>query len=130
MLPLLLLAVVFFFLVMGAAVFVFCEITPPLRKYGLSAALWCAMWGPCSLAWMMLGGLVLLANSAAMQAARMKRFNLPDLPHGVGVGYVVLGLLGTLMVATMVAWIHQVMVRQMTFALFRIYAGFGFSRGR
>jgi hypothetical protein len=123
MLPLLLLAVVFFFLVVGAAAFVFCVLMPPLRKYSLSAALWCATWGPCSVAWIMLAGLVMVANDLAMQAAQARRFHLPNLPNNLGVGYAVLGLLGMLLVATPVAWIHQMLVRQMTFALFRIYAG-------
>jgi hypothetical protein len=123
MLPLLLTGVVFAFLVVGAVVFVFCGLVPPLRKYGLSAALWCAMWGPSSVAWLLFAGLGLVANGFAMRAAQTRRIHLPDLPHNIGTGYAVLGIIGAIFLATIIAWIHQVVIRQMTFALFRIYAG-------
>jgi hypothetical protein len=123
MLPLLLMGVVFAFLVVGALVFVFCGLVPPLRKYGLSAALWCAMWGPSLVAWLLLAGLGLVANGFAMRVAQTRRIHLPDLPHNIGTGYAVLGIIGAILLATIIAWIHQVVIRQMTFALFRIYAG-------
>jgi hypothetical protein len=123
MLPLLLVSVVFLFLVVGAAVFVFCALVPPLRKYGLSAALWCATWGPSSVAWLLFAGLGLVASGVAMQVAQTRNLHLPDLPHGIGTGYLVLGISGTIVIATIIAWIHQVVIRQMTFALFRIYSG-------
>jgi len=123
MLPLLLMGVVFAFLVVGAVVFVFCGLVPPLRKYGLSAALWCAMWGPSLVAWLLFAGLGLVANGFAMRAAQTRRIHLPDLPHNIGTGYAVLGIIGAILLATIIASIHQIVIRQMTFALFRIYAG-------
>jgi hypothetical protein len=123
MLPLLVLSIIFLFLAIGASVFVICGVLPQLRKYGLSAALWCATCGPCVVLWMLFGGLAMVANALAMQAAKTKNLRLPVLPNGIGTGYIALGLIGTVVVATVVAWVHQAAIRKMTFALFRIYAG-------
>ena len=113
---------VFLFLVVGAAVYVICGLVPPLRKFALSAALWCAVWGPCMVAWLALTGLILAANGLAMEAAKAKHIALPALPN-LWTGYGVLGLAAIVLAATAVAWLHQVVVRRMTLALFRIYAG-------
>jgi hypothetical protein len=123
MLPLLILMMLFAFLAMGAFVFVLRATAPPLRKYSLSAALWCATLGPCSVVWTVGAGLALVANGIAMQAAQTRSIHLPELPKGIGPGYIVFGLVGSLFTATVVAWVHQKAIRQMTFALFRIYAG-------
>jgi hypothetical protein len=117
-------AIVFFFLAIGAAIFVLCGLVPPLRKYALSSALWCAVWGPCTVAWLILGGTVLVANHLAMDVAQTKHFHLPDLPpRGSWIAYAVLYLLATMLMATLAAWAHQFIVHRITFALFRIYAG-------
>lgn len=47
MLPLLFAMIVFFFLLLGSLVFVVCILAPQTRRFALSAALWCALWGPC-----------------------------------------------------------------------------------
>ena len=122
MLPLVLLGIVFFFLVVGACVFVLCAFAPPSRKYALSAALWFATWGPCTVALLMLAGLGLIANALVLSFAQAKSFNLPHLPGVVGPAYAVAGILGTFVVATTLAWLHQLLIRQMTLALFRMYA--------
>jgi hypothetical protein len=113
---------VFLFLVVGAAVYVICGLVPPLRKFALSAALWCAVWGPCMVAWLTLTGLILGAHGVAMEAAKAKHIALPALPN-LWTGYGVFGLVAIVFVVTVVAWLHQIVVRRMTYALFRIYAG-------
>ena len=122
MLVILLAAVVFLFLAIGAAVFVVCGLVPPLRRFGLSAALWCAAWGPCMVAWILFGGLALVASGFAMQAAHEGNLNLPSLPKDISVGYIIAGVLAAVFVASVLAWLHQVVIHRMTFALFRIYA--------
>jgi len=123
MLVLLCVGIVFFFLVIGAAVFVLCSLARPLRRYALSSALWCAVWGPCTVAWLMLGGLVLVANRLAMAAAETRRFHLPSLPpKGSWIAYLAAYVICTALTATIVASAHQFIVHRMTLPLFRIYA--------
>jgi hypothetical protein len=123
MLPILCAMIVFLFLMLGATVFVFCSMVPRLRKFALSAALWCAVWGPCTVAWMLVGGVALFADGLAMSAAESRHVHLPSQPNAIPVSYLVLGILGTLIVATLSARLHQMIIHRMTFALFRIYTG-------
>jgi hypothetical protein len=122
MLPLLFLAIVFLFLTLGAIVFILCTLIPPLRRYALSAALWCAFWGPCTAAWLILAGLLAIASRYVMQTAATRHLHLPTWPSGTAPTYAVLAILLTLAAATIAAILHQLLARQMTFALFRIYA--------
>ena len=122
MLPLLFALVIFFFLVVGAVLFLACVAMRPLRRYALSAALWCAAWGPCSVALMFLAGLAFVAQALIPQIGAIERLHAPHLPKALGWGYVVLGTVGTATVATGLAWLHQVVARRITFALFRLYA--------
>ncbi len=123
MLPLLIAAIIFAFLAVGAVVFVLCALIPPLRKYSLSAALWCAVWGPCSVAWLILAGLAVVANGFAMQSTRLGHLSLPATPHQLWTGYGVFALICMASLATIAAVVHQWLVHRMTLALFRIYAG-------
>lgn len=123
MLPLLCAAIVFLFLAMGAIVFAICGLIPPLRRYSLSAALWCAAWGPRTVAWIVLTGLVLIANGMAMQAAQSGHLQLPEISKQLWTVYGIAGLLGIAITATAVSVVHQWLIHRITFPLFRIYAG-------
>ncbi len=121
MLFLLLAMMCFLFLVLGAATFSICGLVPPLRRFALSAALWCAAWGPLMTGWILLAGLALLADGLAKDAIKADPLHfLAD--RLAGWTYLWLAVLGTAAAASFVAWLHQIAVRRMTFALFRIYA--------
>jgi len=108
----------FAFLAVGALVFVACVALPPVRRIALSAALWCAMWGPCLIVWMTLAGMVgIAAIVGADHGIRPIEWQ-----RGFGLGLGTVAILSTAVVATVTAWLHQILIRRMTFALFRIYA--------
>jgi hypothetical protein len=107
----------FFFLTVGAVVFLVCVTTPVLRRFALSAALWCAVWGPCAIAWLLMAGMVAFAGDYGMRHIDMQRLHFPEWRRGFGLGLFWLAVLTTAMVASAVAWIHR-----MTFQLFRVYA--------
>jgi hypothetical protein len=114
--------IIFAFLFLGAIIFLACILAPPARRYALSAALWCAVWGPCSVGLMTLAGLGLVAQAFITKAGDLERFHAPRLLAAFGWGYLILGILITALVATAAAWLHQAITRRMTFALFRLYA--------
>jgi hypothetical protein len=120
MLVLVFLWVVLFFLAVGVAVFGIFVAIPGVRPYALSAALLCACWGPCIVALEMLAGLTIAAQGLAAHHWGRESIPVPGMP--VWSVYAALGLVGTLLLATAVAWLHQMLVGRMTFALFRIYA--------
>jgi hypothetical protein len=122
MLLLLFAAIIFIFLAIGSLVFVACVFVRPTRKYALSAALWCAVWGPCSVGLMTLAGLGLVATAFIAKDGDVQSFHAPKLLAAFGWGYLIVGVLITMAVATGVAWIHQKVVRRSTFTLFRLYA--------
>ncbi len=122
MLPLVFAGIVFLFLLLGAIVFLLCVLLPPARKYALSAALWFAMWGPCTIAWMIIAGIGLFAAAFISQAGDSQILHSPRLLSTFGWGYLTAGVLGTILVASISAWIHQAIIRRLTFALFRLYA--------
>lgn len=122
MILLLFTAIVFIFLVLGSLVFVACVLIPPTRKYALSAALWCAVWGPRSVGLMTLAGLGLVATAFITKGGDVQSFHAPKLLAAFGWGYLSVGVLITITVATGAAWTHQKVVRRFTFALFRLYA--------
>ena len=111
----------FVFMALSAITFLVSLAVPGTRKYALSAALWCAVWGPCLVAWFVFGALAGIANYGLQQAAHG-----PALPQawlrGLGVGLGLLALFSTAAVATVISWLHQAAIRRMTFALFRLYA--------
>ena len=71
---------------------------------------------------MMFAGLALVAQTFIAKDGDTSRFQVPHLLPAVGWGYLIVGAVVTSVVATLVAWLHQVIVRRFTFALFRIYA--------
>jgi hypothetical protein len=113
---------VFFFLLVGAVQFLVCVAVPRLRRYALSAALWWAVWGPCSTALLMLAGAGLIAQHLFAEHGRFASGNLLPSLAALGWIYLTVGTLGTSAVATAIAWLHQALVRRFTFALFRLYA--------
>ena len=122
MLPLLFAGIVFIFLLLGSLVFLACVLMPQARQYALSAALWCAMWGPCSVTLMVLAGVGLIAAAFVTKAGDVQLFHAPRLLSAFGWSYLVIGVLITTIVATGSAWVHQAVVSRLTFALFRLYA--------
>ena len=122
MLPLLFAGIAFLFLLVGSIAFLACSLLPPFRRYALSAALWCAMWGPCSIVLMLVAGVGLIATAFITKTGDGQTFHVPRLLSTFGWSYVAVGVLVTIAVATASAWIHQAVVRRLTFALFRLYA--------
>lgn len=122
MLPLMFAGIVFLFLVIGSIVFLLCLLVPRTRQYALSAALWCAMWGPCSVGLMVLAGVGLITAAFVTKAGDFQTFHAPRLLSAFGWGYLIAGILITIVVATISALIHQAVVRRLTLALFRLYA--------
>jgi hypothetical protein len=114
MLPLLFIMVVFFFLLVGAIMFLACLLVPTARQYALSVALWFATLGPCAVGLMLLAGAVVLADVMVTKTPRW--------PAALGWGYAVVGVVFSAGVATAAAWIHQAITRRLTFLLFRLYA--------
>jgi hypothetical protein len=122
MLLVLLAGIVFLFLLLGSIVFMACMPLLKSRQYALSAALWCAMWGPCSVVLMLIAGIGLIATTFIGNVGIMHTFHAPRLVAAFGWGYLALGTLLTTLIATTTAWLHQAFVRRMTLALFRVYA--------
>jgi hypothetical protein len=122
MLPFIFAGIVFLFLLLGSVVFLAFLLVPIIRKYALSAARWSAMWGPCAVALMTIAGIGLVAAAFLTKAGDVQTFHAPRLLSTFGWSYLIAGIVITTLVATASAWIHQVMVKRLTFALFRLYA--------
>jgi hypothetical protein len=114
--------IVFAFLVLGSMVFLGCVLFRPTRQYALSAAVWCAMWAPCSVGVMTAAGLGLVAMSFLTKAGAGPSFQSPKQLATFGWGFLIFGVLATTVIATGAAWLHQMLVRRVTYALFRLYA--------
>jgi hypothetical protein len=80
------------------------------------------MWGPCLVALLLVAGVGLIATAFIGKAGNEHTFHFPRLLSMFGWSYLVVGILVTMLVATVAAWMHQALVRRLTFALFRIYA--------
>lgn len=122
MLPLLFAGIIYLFLLIGSITFLVCLPLRQTRQYALSAALWCAMWGPCSVALMVLAGVGLIAAAFVTKSGDLQTLHAPRLLSAFGWSYLIAGVLITTLVATASAWIHQVVVRRFTLALFRLYS--------
>jgi hypothetical protein len=122
MLVLLIGFVILFWLATGAVQFLICVAVPRLRRYALSAALWWAMWGPCSVGLMFLAGFAVVVNAFIAKDGNISLFHHPHFLESLGWGYVLLGILFTSSIASVVSWLHQAVVRRFTFALFRLYS--------
>lgn len=121
MLPLPIAATVFLFLLVGAVVFLVCVLIPRLRRYALSAALWCAVWGPATLGFLLLAATGFIADTVVTQNAGAHPLQTPKLLAAVGWSYLSASVLITALFASLVAWLHQVLMHRLTFALFRLY---------
>ena len=122
MLILLLAGIVFFFLTVGAVAFVLCAAIPQLRRFSLGVALWLAAWGPNVIAWLFFAGLVAVANGFVMESIHFHQ-PPPQLPAKLTGSLVgCLMIVSGVVFATVVVWLHQVVVDRMTFWLFRLYA--------
>jgi hypothetical protein len=115
-------AVVFFFLLVGAIVFLICALLPPLRRYALSAALWCAVWGPSAIVFLLIAGTAVIADAFITTHGDMQSLHAPRLVAALGWGYLAVALSATAAIASLVAWLHQTLMHRLTFPLFRLYA--------
>ena len=111
---------IFAFMFVGSTVFVVCAAYRPFRPRALSAAFWCAVWGPAIVAFEMLAGLSLAADGLAAKHWNALPFALPPMPTWSA--YAAVSLVATVIAATAAAWVHQALMNRMTFALFRVYA--------
>src|ERR1035437_8507256 len=121
MLPLVLAAIAFLFMLVGAIVFLICVLLPPLRRYALSAALWCAMWGPATIGFLLLAGTAVLTGVFVTRDGDMTSLLAPKLLAALGWGYLTSAAVGTVVIATSAACIHQALINRFTFPLFRLY---------
>jgi hypothetical protein len=71
---------------------------------------------------MTIAGLGLVAAAFITKDKDVQTFHAPRLIAAFGWSYLVLGSLLTAVVATGASWFHQVLIRRVTFALFRLYA--------
>jgi hypothetical protein len=115
-------AIIFLFLVVGAVVFVVCVLIAPLRRFALSAALWCATWGPCLVTFLLLAGTAAVAESSLTQNRDMQTLHAPKLLAALGWGYLTAAVLSTTAIATLAAGLHQAVLHRLTFPLFRLYS--------
>jgi hypothetical protein len=106
-------------ILMGAVMFVVSAADRRMRRYALSAALWCACWGPCVVGLMLLAGLAMVAEGLMAKGFAGGSFSPPPFPEWKV--YAILGAIGTAVFATAVAWVHQLAISRMTLALFRVY---------
>jgi hypothetical protein len=122
MLPLVLAAIILLFLTVGAIVFSICVLIPLLRRYALSAALWCAIWGPASVAFLLLAGTTVFARASISIDRDVEWFHAPRLVPALGWTYLAVSVIMTIAAASIFAWLHQKLMHRMTFPLFRVYA--------
>jgi hypothetical protein len=126
MLALVFAAVIFVFLVAGAVAFVVCIAIPPLRRFALSTALWFAACGPSAVALLVV---IMLGEAADAyltspdhHSGLLRGFQTSALPTPPGWAWIVPCALAMAAVATVIAWLHQKIVRRSTLPLFRLYA--------
>jgi len=122
MLPFLLAGIIFLFVLLGSIVFLACLLISRTRQYALSAALWCAMWGPCSVALIVIAGVGLITTAFVTKVGGAQSLHAPSLISSFGWAYLIIEVLMTAIAATGAAWVHQVLIKRLTFALFRLYA--------
>ena len=115
--------VVFPFLAIGCASFLFCAAIPPLRRYALSSSLWWVACVPCLLA--ILAAIILW--SAGLYALRQffkPSFGTSISMHQTSLTGWFLSIATILIViagATTITLIHGIVIRRLTLALFRLY---------
>jgi len=115
-------------LVGGLAVYVICVAIPWLQKYALSAALWFLALLPGLLLWLLIGVGALVGQDAVGRGMYSPRWEM-SFWHVFGspaarVTLTAIGITGIVVMATIIAVVHQFVIHRLTFALFRLYAGF------
>jgi len=116
------------FLAGGLAIFVVCLSIPWLQRFALSAALWFLALLPGLLLW-----LLIEVGAAFGQEALGRQLSYPRWERWVWHAFsssaaqitlIAVGMAGTIVLATLIAVVHQFVIQRVTFALFRLYAGF------
>lgn len=116
------------FLAGGLAVFLVCVAIPWLQRYALSAALWFVALLPGLLLWLLIGVGASLGQDALLRELSSPHWET-SLWHIFGTPaaqttLIAIGMAGTIVMATIIAVVHQFVIQRITFALFRLYAGF------
>jgi hypothetical protein len=115
------------FLFCGLTAFLICLAIPWLQRFAMSVALWFLALLPGLLLWLLIG------VGAALGEETLRQLSHPrwevSLWHAFGstaarTTLVAIGMAGTIVLATMIAVAHQFLIHRLTFALFRLYAGF------
>ena len=79
------------------------------------------MWGPCSVALMVVAGVGLITTAFITKVGGVQSLHAPRLISSFGWAYLIIGVMMTAIAATGAAWLHQVLMKRLTFALFRLY---------
>ena len=116
------------FLVGGLVVFLVCLAIPWLQRFALSAALWFLALLPGLLLWLLIEVGAAFGQEAVVRQLSYPRWEMP-LWHAFSssaaqMTLIVMGMAGTIVMATGIAVVHQFAIHRTTFALFRLYAGF------
>ena len=114
--------IIFSFLLVGSVVFLLCVTVPITRRFALSAALWWAMWGPFSVAFLSLAGVVLVGTAFTGNGNHSYTLQNTRLLSTFGWGYLIVAGLLTTIAASSASWLHQFLMHRCTYALFRLYA--------
>ena len=103
----------------GSVVGIFCAVLYCLEY---AARVSRQSWGPCSVALMVIAGVGLITTAFMTEVGGVQSLHAPRLISLFGWAYLIIGVLMTTIAATGAAWIHQVLIKRLTFALFRLYA--------
>ncbi len=118
---------------LGCAVFLVCAAIPFLRRFALSASLWCLCLAPWIFAMIFLAVLFGLATDTLRNLHHplwIARDWSSSAQTGFGILISVIAVAGSLVTATVAARVHQFAIHRMTLALFRLYvAGVSFGVG-
>ena len=115
------------FLVGGLVVFLVCLAIPWLQRYAMSVALWFLALLPGLLLWLLIEVGAAFGQDSLIRHLSYPRWEM-SLWHAFSSSaaqttLIVLGMAGTLVLATIIAVVHQFVIQRLTFALFRLYAG-------
>jgi len=115
--------IAFPFLVMGCVCFLLCAAIPPLRRFALSSSLWCLACVPC------LFGILAAVVLWSLGVHALRRLMKPD--FGASLSLHQTSWLGwfvaittfviTVAGATAITFIHGIIIRRLTLALFSLY---------
>jgi hypothetical protein len=115
--------IVFPFLALGCAAFLFSAAIPKLRRFALSSSLWCVACAICLIAVVIT--LALIGTGIAALHGLFQRPFLGSMHFGQSswIGWLFLGfaLITTVVGATAITLLHGIVIRRFTLALFRLY---------